>query len=306
MLDYAGLSAIAAVIREGSFERAARALNVTPSAISQRVKGLEERLGSVLIVRGQPCTATATGRLLCRHVEQVGLLEVELRDTLPRLAQTGAPDARATLRIAVNADSLGTWFIGAMREFLLTTPALLDVALDDEEHTVEWLRSGAVLAVVSASARAVQGCNSVPLGRLNYLAVASPGYMQRHFAKGVDTASLATAPILRFNRKDGLQAQWIRRLCRREIEVPIHWVPSTQAFVDAALAGIGWAMNPSLLVQEHLRAGRLVELLPGRELAVPLYWQVSRLAVPMLRQLTEAVVAGAHAALDSKVLRKAR
>jgi LysR family transcriptional regulator (chromosome initiation inhibitor) len=130
--------------------------------------------------------------------------------------------------------------------------------------------------------------------------------MQRHFAKGVDTASLATAPILRFNRKDGLQAQWIRRLCRREIEVPIHWVPSTQAFVDAALAGIGWAMNPSLLVQEHLRAGRLVELVPGRELAVPLYWQVSRLAVPMLRQLTEAVVAGAHAALDSKVLRKAR
>jgi LysR family transcriptional regulator (chromosome initiation inhibitor) len=306
MLDYAGLSAIAAVVREGSFERAAHALNVTPSAISQRVKGLEERLGSVLIVRGQPCTATATGRLLCRHVEQVGLLEVDLRDALPRLTQTGASDVPATLRVAVNADSLGTWFIGAMSEFLRTVPALLDVALDDEEHTVEWLRSGAVLAAVSASARPVQGCNSVPLGGLNYMAVASPGYMRRHFPKGVDAASLASAPILRFNRKDGLQAQWIRRLCRRQIEVPMHWVPSTQAFVDAALAGIGWAMNPRSLVQEHLRAGRLVELVPGRELAVPLYWQVSRLAVPMLRQLTEAVVASAHAALDSGTLRKAR
>src|SRR3984957_15105213 len=116
MLDYASLAAVATVVREGSFERAARALNVTPSAISQRVKGLEERLGSVLIVRGQPCTATATGSLLCRHVEQVGLLEVDLRDALPKLAQTDAPDARATLRVAVNADSLGTWFIGAMRE----------------------------------------------------------------------------------------------------------------------------------------------------------------------------------------------
>jgi len=306
MLDYAGLSAIAAVVREGSFERAARALNVTPSAISQRVKGLEERLGCVLIVRGQPCTATATGHLLCRHVEQVGLLELDLRDTLPKLAHTGAAEARATLRIAVNADSLGTWFIGAMGKFLQTAPALLDVALDDEEHTVEWLRSGAVLAAVTANARPVQGCNSVPLGRLNYLAVASPRYMQHYFPKGVDAASLASAPILRFNRKDGLQAQWIRRLCRRAVEVPMHWVPSTQAFVDAALAGIGWAMNPRSLVQDHVRAGRLVELVPGRELAVPLHWQVSRLAVPMLRQLTEAVVAAAHAALDSKPLRKAR
>jgi LysR family transcriptional regulator (chromosome initiation inhibitor) len=306
MLDYMGLSAIAAVVREGSFERAARTLNVTPSAISQRVKGLEERLGSVLIVRGQPCTPTATGRLLCRHVEQVGLLELDLRDALPKLAQTGGPDARTTLRVAVNADSLGTWFIAAMREFLRTAPALLDVALDDEEHTVEWLRSGAVLAAVSASARPVQGCNSVRLGRLNYLAVASPGYMQHYFPKGVDAASLASAPILRFNRTDGLQAQWIRKLCRREIEVPMHWVPSTQAFVDAALAGIGWAMNPRSLVEDHLRAGRLVELVPTRELAVPLYWQVSRLAVPMLRQLTDAVVAAAHAALDSNSLRKTR
>jgi len=309
MLDYAGLSAIAAVVREGSFERAARALKVTPSAISQRVKGLEERLGSVLIVRGQPCTATATGRLLCRHVEQVGLLEADLRDALPKLSQTGAPnaaDSRARLRIAVNADSLGTWFISAMDEFLRTAPALLDVVLDDEEHTVEWLRSGTVLAAVSANARAVQGCNSVPLGRLNYLAVATPGYMRRYFPKGVDARSLASAPILRFNRKDGLQAQWIRQLCRRAFDVPTHWVPSTQAFVDAALAGIGWAMNPRSLVQEHLRAGTLVELVPGRELAVPLYWQVSRLAVPILRQLTQAVLVSARAALDSKSFHKAR
>src|SRR5215469_17623798 len=107
MLDYASLSALAAVVREGSFERAARALNVTPSAISQRVKQLEERLGSVLIVRGQPCTATNTGRLLCSHVEQVGLLEHELRGALPKLTHTGEQDEKATLRVAVNADSLG-------------------------------------------------------------------------------------------------------------------------------------------------------------------------------------------------------
>src|ERR1700704_4993178 len=117
MLDYASLAALSSVVREGTFERAARALNVTPSAISQRVKQLEERLGCVLIVRGQPCTATETGRRLCRHVEHVGMLEQDLRTTLPRVAQ-GKDDGRVTLRVAVNADSLGTWFIGAMTAFL--------------------------------------------------------------------------------------------------------------------------------------------------------------------------------------------
>ena len=141
MLDYASLAAVATIVREGSFERAARALNVTPSAVSQRVKQLEERLGCVLIVRGQPCTATETGRLLCRHVEQVGMLEQDLRNVLPRVSPSGKDDGRVTLRVAVNADSLGTWFIGAMAAFLSGDRALLDIALDDQEYTLDWLRS---------------------------------------------------------------------------------------------------------------------------------------------------------------------
>ena len=134
MLDYASLSAVAAVVREGSFERAARALNVTPSAISQRVKQLEERLGGVLILRGQPCTATEKGRLICRHVEQVGMLEHELHGSLPRLVSAEATDARVTIRVAVNADSLGTWFVGAMAAFLKADRALLNVAEIGRAH----------------------------------------------------------------------------------------------------------------------------------------------------------------------------
>src|SRR5580658_1294190 len=108
MLDYSSLTAVAAVVREGSFEKAARTLNVTPSAISQRVKSLEERLGGVLIVRGQPCKATEVGRLLCRHVEQVGILEHELHSVLPRLDGKGEDPEPVKIRVAVNADSLAT------------------------------------------------------------------------------------------------------------------------------------------------------------------------------------------------------
>ena len=296
MLDYGSLAAVAAVVREGSFERAARALNVTPSAISQRVRLLEERLGSVLIVRGQPCCATATGQIVCRHVEQVGLLEQDLQVSLPSLVgQT--PEGRARLRIAVNADSLGTWFIAAMADFLDQSTALLDVALEDEDHTLEWLRSGAVLAAVTANPRPVQGCNSTALGRLRYAAVATPGFVKKHFPHGVTAAALMQAPCLRFNRKDLLQHQWVRRVARRAIEAPTHWLPSTQAFVDATLAGVGWSMNPVALVERPLVAGTLVELVPGRELRVPLHWQATRLAVPTLARLTQAVIAAARAAL---------
>ena len=297
MLDYASLSAVATVVREGSFERAARALNVTPSAISQRIRQLEDRLGGVLIVRGQPCTATEMGRLLCRHVEQVGMLEHELHGMLPRLMPAGAADERVTIRVAVNADSLGTWFIGAMAALLEADRALLDVAIDDQEHTQDWLRAGDVAAAVTGDSRPVQGCDSVLLGKLKYCAVASPAYVRRYFRNGVNATTLAAAPSLRFNRKDRLQSQWVGGICRRDIDIPSHWLPSTLAFIDASVAGIGWGMNPRSLVMSHLRDGSLVELVPGRLLSVPLYWQHTRLQMPMLARLTKAVISASRATL---------
>jgi len=301
MLDYPLLAALAAVVREGSFERAARALHVTPSAISQRVKLLEERLGGVLVVRGQPCVATEAGRKLCRHVEQVALLEQELRGALPMRGMAAAEAARVSLRVAVNADSLGTWFIAALAAFCASEPVLVDVVIDDEEHTAGWLRSGEVLAAVTGDAQPVQGCRSLALGRLPYLATASPSFVQAHFAAGINAASLARAPALGFNRKDRLQAQWVRRICRRDVGLPTHWLPSSQAFVDASLAGIGWGMNPLPLVEAHLQSGRLVELVPGRGMQVPLHWQVTRLAVPVIERLTQAVVQAAQAGLQRGV-----
>jgi LysR family transcriptional regulator, chromosome initiation inhibitor len=294
MLDYASLAAVAAVVQEGSFERAARTLNVTPSAVSQRVKLLEERLGSVLVVRGQPCRATEAGLLLCRHAEQVGMLEHDLRKALPQLTQNAERGPHVTLRVAVNADTLGSWFVEAIATFTKSEQALLDVAIDDQEHTIEWLRSGEVLAAVTSHARPVQGCDSVPLGRLRYLAVATPDYVQRYFADGVNAKSLAVAPSLIFNRKDRLQADWVRKVCKRAVDTPKHWLPSTQAFLDATVAGIAWAMNPAQMVQTQLREGTLVELVPGRSLVVPLHWQHTRLQVPMLDRLTRSVVTTAR------------
>jgi LysR family transcriptional regulator (chromosome initiation inhibitor) len=292
MLDYALLSALAAVVRTGSFERAAEQLNVTPSAISQRIKLLEERTGAVLVVRGQPCLATEAGQRLCQHVEQVALLESYLRQNLPGLQ----PEARpVTLRIAVNADSLATWFIPAMAE---TEGFLFDLVVDDQDHSAEWLRRGEVVAAVTSHGKPIQGCNCHPLGALRYLATASPAFVKRWLPEGLNQQSAARAPCLAFNRKDRLQAMWLRRALGADVRPPVHWLPSSQAFVDAALVGLGWGMNLETTVQEHIREGRLVALEPSEPLEVPLFWQQSRIVGPLLSDLTRAVLSTARAMLS--------
>jgi LysR family transcriptional regulator (chromosome initiation inhibitor) len=287
MFDYASLAALAAVAREGSFEKAAAALGVTPSAVSQRVKGLEERVGAILLTRGAPCQATQIGAKLCAHVEQVRLLESEVVHDLPGLA--GPAPGPATIRVAVNADSVSTWFPRAAALFAAQTGAMLDLVLEDEAHTADRLRSGEVMAAVTADPAPVAGCKTYPLGVLDYAAVASPAFVTRVFPDGVDAEGLATAPILRFDRRDQLQARWAREAWGAAIRPPTHWTPSTPGMLDMTLAGLGWAMTPVVLAAPHLAAGRLVELPPRLRIGVTLYWQRTRLAARLLDHLTQAV-----------------
>lgn len=294
MIDYPAARAVALVVRTGSFERAAKALNVTPSAVSQRVRQLEERLGLVLIDRGTPCTATERGEWLCRHMEHVGMLERELIEHLPGLVDVTAPAQRVTLNVATNADSLATWFVEAAATFTRNSDYLLNIVLDDEGHTAEWLQRGRVLAAVTALGRPVQGCHMTALGKLRYHATASPECVDHYFSAGVAAETIAQAPALTFNQKDQLQSVWIQQVLGQSVLFPTHWLPSTQGFVDASLAGMGWCLNPAQLVTGHLASGRLVELLPGQYLDVPLFWQVNRLAADRLADLTRAVVATAR------------
>lgn len=288
MIDYAAARAVAAVARTGSFEAAARELSVTPSAISQRVKHLEERLGAVLIERGTPCTATEKGDWLCRHIDHVAMLEKELTAQLPGLRE--GPADRVTLAIAANSDSLDTWFLEAVSPFTRSNDVLLNIVIDDQDHTAEWLKRGRVLAAVTSLKKPVAGCHVRGLGSIRYHATASPDFMARHFADGVTLAALAKAPGLTFSQKDRLQTNWIKQNFGEAVVYPTHFLPSTQSFVTACLLGIGWGLNPAALVEEHLTSGRLVEMIPGAVFDLPLFWQVNRLADTRLSGLTRAVV----------------
>jgi len=297
MLDYPALHAVSVVVQTGSFEKAAGVLSVTPSAVSQRVKQLEERLGVVLIERASPCRATEQGEWLCRHMENVGMLEGELFEHLPALIDPAKPRQRTTLHIATNADSLGTWFLSAASDFAKRSQYLLNIAVDDQDHTAEWLRRGRVIAAVTSLEKPITGCRRISLGALRYHATASPDFMARYFAEGVTREAIKDAPALTFNQKDKLQSQWLRQTFGDDLPYPTHWLPSTQSFVEASLSGMGWGMNPIQLVQGHMEAGRLVELVPDTSLAVPIYWQINRYAAGRLEALTREVTTVARRSL---------
>lgn len=257
MLDPAQLAALSAVHRRGSFDLAAAELHVTPSAISQRIKALEELTGTLLIRRGQPCQATDTGLRLIRHHDEVALLERTLIADLPGLS-TGP----ATLRIAVNADSLATWVIPALAA---TQGLLFDLVIDDQDVSQDWLRRGEVVAAITSHPGPLQGCDTLPLGSLRYRATASPAYVTRWFAAGVTTQTLSQAPALTFSDKDRLQERWVARQTKggaKRATFPSHRMASSQAFVDACLCGLGWGLNPEPLVAAHLATGALLELVP--------------------------------------------
>jgi LysR family transcriptional regulator, chromosome initiation inhibitor len=293
-IDSRQLAAFAAVLREGTFDAAARALHVTPSAISQRIKQLEERLGRVLIQRGAPCMATAAGQALQRHAQQLALLEAQA------LAPFGLSDAAARslpLSVAVNADSLATWFAPALAQVRVQHEVTFDLVVEDQDHSSDLLRQGRVLAAVTGDPHAVQACRAERLGAMRYVAVASPAFVARYFSGGISDAALAAAPCNVFNRKDALQAQFLRKLTRRRLHPPTHYIPSTHGFIHAALHGLGWGMNPQALVTPLLQSGQLVELAPGVVLDVPLYWQHWKLDSDVMLALTAAVRAAARALL---------
>ncbi|CUH64112.1 putative HTH-type transcriptional regulatorc/MT2039 [Thalassovita gelatinovora] len=286
MLDYDQLETLAAVLRSGSFEAAAAQLHVTQSAVSQRIRQLEERIGSPLVLRGHPCTGTETGLRLARHAEEVALLESQVTDAIPRPA--------ARMRIAINADSLATWVLPALAEH---PSQYFDLVVDDQDHSAEWLKRGDVSAAVTSVAQAPKGCDSVSLGQFRYIATASPDFIARYLSTGVTAANLMQAPMLVFNSKDNLQHTWLKRYFKVIHRPKSHLIPSTQGFVDAAVLGMGWGLNPEVLVRDHLRSGALRPLLPEAEHDIPLYWQTSRLMARALAPVTASIRQAAKLAL---------
>lgn len=161
------LQTLLAILDEGSFEGAAGALGISPSAVSQRVKAMEKEAGRVLVRRTTPVGVTEAGEILVQSARRMSLLQAETD------AQLRGRLGRVPLAVAVNADSLATWFRPVLAAAAHWGEAALRLRLEDEAHTQILLRRGDVLGAVTRDATPVSGCEVIELGRMRYLAVAT-------------------------------------------------------------------------------------------------------------------------------------
>jgi len=291
MLDARQLEALAAVIETGSFGAAAKALSLTLAAVSLRIKSLEDVMGQRLLVRGKQLRATPAGQALLGHVRQVRLMEADLLSALPG---AGADTAGLqTLSVAVNADSLTSWFLPGVAPALEQYRLLLDIVVDDQDHTHDALKGGDVTGCVTTLAQAMRGCVAEPLGTMRYRCVAAPMLIDAWGA--ALPHGMLRSPAVIFNRKDALQDAFLaRHFGLRDAHYPRHFVPGVDAFELALELGMGWGMVPDLLLALRRHRPALHEVLPGRTLDVVLYWQHWRREPVAAQRLTAAVKAAAR------------
>ena len=285
MLDYKLLEALSAVIEHGGFERAGDALGISQSAVSQRLRSLEVRVGQPVLIRSPVPHATPAGQRLLNHVQQVRLLERDLAGSIPTLVES-----TSRLRIALNADSLATWWSTAVSDFCQQEGVLLDQVIEDQDIGLQRMREGDVAACLCSSPQPVAGARCVALGTMTYLPLATQAYQDRYFPHGPTLEAFRSAPVIVFGPNDQLQHRFLAQ-CGYHGRFPYHLCPSSEGFLKMATSGMGYGMIPESQARRELDSGLLSSIAPGQQLDVPLYWHFWRHGVSLMDRLTNGLLA---------------
>lgn len=293
MLDYDALKCLHEVLRYGGFEKGAQALNLTQSAVSQKIKRLEQSVGGPVLVRTKPLRATPLGKELLAHIQKVSVLEEALN------IQSGLEAQAAPISVAVNNDVLATWFSQVMAAFSSARDNPVHIVNADQTQTRDILQQGRVMACISQTGTPVTGGQSIRLGTMRYQLYASPRFIERYLHKGISPERVMKTPGLLYDEYDVTLLSDYQRECLDIAPsfTTCHWFPSSHGFVKMALDGVVWALLPTLQVEQEVSAGELVPLFPQKELGVPLFWHWTTLESAALADLTKAVKKVAKAQL---------
>ena len=285
-LPYEQLNALLAVIEGGSFQAAGRELNVTQSAVSQRISQLEDQLGEPLLVRTSPPTLTPAGEELIAHTRRVLALEAEL------LARRSNKQLRA--RLGINADSLATWFLPALAQFWQKSRVLVELDVENEDYTFKRMREGVVTACVSSRKAPLPGCEAQKLGTMNYVCCATSDFCKTYFPGGMTKANLLRAPAVLFNSKDSVHQRFLESNFKlRATSYPKHFVPSSQGFLYAVLEGMAYGLVPELQAAPYLKRKDVKNLAPKKSVQVDLYYHYPRFETEWEREMRETIVGAA-------------
>ncbi|WP_233267255.1 LysR family transcriptional regulator ArgP [Paraglaciecola sp. L3A3] len=294
MLDYKLLHALSVLITQQSFEKAANELCVTQSAVSQRIKLLEQSIGQPVVIRKHPLTATYIGKKLLAHYQQVCLLE---QAVLPEIEAQNINET-ISINMATNADSLATWLIEALGDVTHKHKIALNLLIADENNTIQYLKNGEVFGAISSQDKPLPGCTLDKLGDMHYLLVASPLFKKSYFPNGITMDNLKRAPAAAYDQNDDMHIRFIKeKFDLPGGSYPCHTVRSSEAFVNFALKGLAYCLIPKLQIQKELEDGQLVDLLPNQSLTRTLYWHRWVLLKGAFKHLSDAIINKAKSAI---------
>jgi LysR family transcriptional regulator (chromosome initiation inhibitor) len=289
-LDYRALAVLDAVASHGSFDKAALALGITQSAVSQRIKALEDASGRLLIIRGQPAVPTGLGQRLIVHHRNVKLMEASLDIDL------GNSVSMPEIAIAIDADSLATWFPDTLPALLAPPRCQLDVRLADSDSALQMVRDGTVFGCVAAESGtaidAAAATSVTPLGTLRYVCVATPVFAGHWFGDGFIAEAVQLAPAV--VGQHGLLARFLAEQLSLREPFPHHTLPAEAARRSCVQDGLAYGLMPQRLAAQALATDRLVDLMPGSTLDVPLSWHAWTLDTPFTKLLSEQIVKSAR------------
>ncbi|MFM0068736.1 HTH-type transcriptional regulator ArgP [Paraburkholderia aspalathi] len=293
-IDPRQAAAFVAVVETGSFEQAAVRLHVTSSAVTQRLRAFETSLGSPLVLRTRPCRATVVGQRVLQYLRRVSLLYADLQAEL-------TPDGQSltSVVVALNSDSLGTWFLPALSSILAGERLLFELIMEDQDHTFALLESGMAIGCVTTEDKPMRGCIATPLGTMRYRLLATEAFAMRWFPHGLNRSGAQQAPVVAYSRRDALQSSFLQeRFGLPEGAYPCHYVPGTHTHFAAVRQGLGYAMVPELLVGTESLSGRgLIDLAPAHPTDIALYWHAWAVQSPAMESLSGRVIEAARSLL---------
>lgn len=295
VFDYKLLTALSSIIEMQSFELAANKLFISQSAISQRIKLLEENIGQPILIRSQPIELTTVGEQLLSHFKKVQQLENELLpDLLPE-----KPTKPMKISLALNADSMATWFIQAVTPVLKEHLVELNLLIAHEEHTLDKLRTGEAIGAVSVIKKPLKGYRSFELGSMNYCLVSSKSFQEKYFKEGVNKSSLKMAPAISYDHKDDTHERFItKHFGLGSSEYYCHSVRSSEAFVELAKQGVAYCLLPELQIKTELASGELIKLCPEKQLLQTLYWHSWVLVKGVNKKISQEITRVGQMLLD--------
>ncbi|KQQ31035.1 chromosome replication initiation inhibitor protein [Duganella sp. Leaf126] len=293
-LDYRALAVLDAVVSQGSFEKAALALGISQSAVSQRIKALEDAAGRLLVVRGQPAVATGLGQRLVSHHRHVKLMEAALDIDL------GNKSSMPELALAADAVSLATWLPLALQPLLSPPRCQLHFQQADRARALHLVREGSVFGAVAAAGADDQpsgsaGPSVTPLGVMRYVCVATPAFAGHWFGDGFAADAALLAPAMTLDAD--MTAGFLRDVLDLKGPYPHHTMPPSAASLECIYGSLAYGLMPLPQVARALAEDRLVDLAPGRHVDVALNWHAWKLDTPFTRILSEQLVATARRVL---------